>query len=290
MIALQFRTAPVDAGAIFLVRFVENFYRVPSRREFCMSDDDDVDDENLDGDEEEEGDEDGYDDEDGERGADHDFSFDDETQGVLVAGKAFDVSGMLRKDLGAFAAHVLEVGKKNNLAISLTPSTDLSDDSGPGPEEDIYCTVHVGFTPAFGGTYSPDSVSRESCVKAIEEANAVPEEVWKEIGDKLREKERERYDEAAIRLHLTCVGPLAAATLAFGIPGTEDSEGPGEYMYGQDMGQEPHEEGIWGVNVAYVQYESPESEEVDMSDSAHAERMEKLGVDNGGYYLIARYD
>lgn len=253
-----------------------------------MSDDEEMEDEELEDDED--GGEEEYDDEDGPRGASHDFSFDEETQGVLIAGKAFDLSGMLRKDVGAFAAHVLEVGKRHNLAISVTPSGDMSDDSGPGPDDEVYCTLHIGFTAAFGGTYSPDFVSRENCLKAIEEANAVSEEVWKEIGDKLNEKERERYDESVVRLYLTCVGPLTAATLAFGIGGTEDDEGPGEYMYGQDMGQEAHAEGVWGVNVAYVQYESPESEEVDMSDSAHAERVEKLGIDNGGYYLFARYD
>lgn len=255
-----------------------------------MSDDEDIEDEdNNDEEEDEYEDDDGGEDDEG-GGHEHAFSFDEETEGVIIAGKAFDISGMLRKDLGEFALHVKKLAEKHGMSITVVPSGDLSDDSGPGPDEDLYSTVLVGFVSDWGGTYAPQMISREKALQAFKNAQNVSDEIWKEIGDKLGEKEREAYNEAPVALHLTCVGPLAAATLAFGVVGKEEGGGPGEFMYGQDMGQEPHEEGIWGLQVAYVQYESPESEEIDLSDEAHAQRVEKLGVDGAAYYLIGRYD
>jgi len=93
-----------------------------------------------------------------------------------------------------------------------------------------------------------------------------------------------------VALHLTCTGPLAAGTLAFGVTGGRDDAGQGEFHYGQDTNQESHSEGVWGERVGYCQYESPDAVEVDLSDEAHQKRRDAAASPAAGYYLIARYD
>lgn len=219
----------------------------------------------------------------------HEVSFDEDTEGVLVAGKRFSTGGMTRRQLGEFAKHVEAVAAKTGQALTLVGSGDLTD-TGPAPDDTVYAEVHVGFEGGRGGTYGPDTILRDVALHALERAKAVPDEVWAAVGEKLEGREREAWDEASVSMYFTCVGPLTAATLAFGMLGTEDGEGPGEYMRGVDMEQMPHEEGVWGLKVAYVQYESPESEEVDLGDAAHAERAGELGVPDARYFILARYD
>ncbi|MDC3962132.1 hypothetical protein [Polyangium jinanense] len=243
-----------------------------------MSDEDDFEDEE-------------YSDEDGgdEEPSPHEVSFDEETEGVLVAGKRFSASGMTRKQLGEFAKHVEAVAAKSGHAVTIVASGDLTD-TGPAPDDTVYTEVHIGLEGGRGGTDGPETISRDVALHVLEKAKAVPDEVWAAIGEKLEGREREAWDEASVSMYFTCVGPLTAATLAFGVLGTEDGEGPGKYMRGVNMEQEAHEEGVWGLKVTYVQYESPESEEVDLGDAAHDERVRELGVEHARYFIIARYD
>jgi|GEM_PF-5128845 len=254
-----------------------------------MSDDEDRDDddEDFDGEDNDDGEDNG--DEDDEHRVEHDYSFDEETEGIIVAGKAFDVSGLCRRDIGAFAAHVDAIAEKQGISVKVVPAGDFTD-TGPGPDDEVYSVVHVGILGPRGGTYSPDGISREAALRALESAHGLSPDVWTTIGEKLTGSDRERYDEAEIGLHFTCVGPLAAATLAFGVSGNEDGEGPGEYLHGQDMEQEPHTTGVWGKKIAYVQYEGPESEPLDLTDTAHKAHIEELGNSDAQYYIIARYD
>jgi hypothetical protein len=196
---------------------------------------------------------------------------------------------MTRKDLGEFAKKVEAIASAAGHTLSVVPSGDLTD-TGPSPEDTVYAAVHVGFEGARGGTYGPDTLSMDAVNRAIERAQNVPEAVWAQLGEVLESSQRAKFAEAPIALFFTCVGPLAAATLAIGVLGTEGGEGPGQYMHGQDMEQEPHEEGVWGERVAYVQYESPESEEVDLSPATHEERVKELGASDARYFIIARYD
>jgi hypothetical protein len=226
-----------------------------------------------------------------ERRSPHEVGFDEETEAVLVAGRAFDSASMTRRQVGAFARHVEDVAARAGLPIKVVAAGDLTD-TGPSPDDTCYATLHVGLEAGRGGGYGPDEVWRDATLSTLEAARRIPEAIWAEIGEGLTDRPRTAFSEASVALYLTCVGPLAAATLGFGIIGGEDDEGPGEYMYGQDMEQQPHEEGVWGVRVGYVQFESPDSEEVDLSDEAHAARVAELGehAARAGYYVMARYD
>jgi hypothetical protein len=248
-----------------------------------MSDEDTDDLEDADeNDEGDEGDEDGAE-------SPHEVLFDEDTEGVLIAGKRFSSGGMTRRQLGELAQHVEAIAEKTGHALSLVPSGDLTD-TGPAPDDTVYAEVHIGLEGGRGGTYGPDTIARDVALRALEKAKAIPAEVWAEIGEKLEGREREAWAEATVSMYFTCVGPLSAATLAFGVLGIEDAAGPGEYLRGVDMEQMAHEEGVWGRRVAYVQYESPESEEVDLGEEAHAERLKELGASDARYFILARYD
>lgn len=252
--------------------------------------DEDQDDE--DGEEDEDGDGEEGEDEDGESSKSNEHEFDDETEGVIVAGRELSISGMTRGDLGKLAASVEEIGKRAGFVMQVVPGGDYTTDSGPADEDEVYTTAVIGLEAARGGGYDPDAVDRDRVLAKLERARSIPAETWSEIVTLLPEKSREAFEEnAEISLHLVCVGPLSAAKLVYGVPGTEGDEGkPGEYHRGQDMEQEPHESGVWGTRVAYCQYEGPEVEAVDLSDEAHQANEKELGAEGAGYYLIAQYD
>lgn len=243
-------------------------------------------------DEEEDGDDDGDRDEenDDEGGGEHEVYFDEETEGVIVAGKAFDCGEITRAQIGTFGKRVEGIAAKVGLPIVVVPAGDLTD-TGPSPDENVYSVIHVGIEGGRGGTYSPDRVQRDRVLDALAKAKSIPDSVWTDIAAGLPNREKEACEEAEVGTHLTCVGPLSASHLVYGVWGTEERPGPGTYVRGQDMDQEPHAEGVWGVKVAYTQFEGPESEEVDFSDEAHAARVAELGEGHeGGYWIIARYD
>ncbi|MDI1444148.1 hypothetical protein [Polyangium sp. 6x1] len=219
----------------------------------------------------------------------HEVLFDEETEGVLVAGKRISSGGMTRKQLGELAQHVEAIAEKTGQALTVVPAGDNTD-TGPAPDDTIYTKVHIGFEGGRGGTYGPDTIARDMALRALEKAKAIPADVWAAIGEKLEGEERKEWDEAPVSMYFTCVGPLAHATLAFGVLGTQDGEGPGKYMRGVDMEQMPHTEGVWGQKVASAQYEGPESEEVDLGEAAHAERAGELGIPDARYVIMAQYD
>ncbi|APR86176.1 Hypothetical protein A7982_11525 [Minicystis rosea] len=243
-----------------------------------MSDDEDFEDEDG-------GDEEGGDDGDGDDGG-----FDDETAGRLVAGRAFELSGITKRQLVAFRDAVAGIGAKAGLTLVVVPGGDFTD-TGPGMDEGVYGGCAVGLPAGSGGSYEPDVIERERALSQLAKAKDLTDAAWREIAALLPEREGETLRDAETGIQLVCVGPLAAATLAFGIEGSEDDEGkPGTYFTGQDMSQDRFATGVWGVRVGYTQYESPEVEEVDLSDEAHQKRVAELGQDNPAYFLIAQYD
>lgn len=246
-----------------------------------MSEEDAID-EDDDLDEEEDEDEDGE--------SENETPFDDETEGRLVAGRCFELGGMTMTELTALKHAVDAIAERTTLALDVVPGGDFTS-TGPGPDEDVHGSCVIGLSAGRGGTYTPDAVEREAALEKLEAAKKIGAEVWKEIAELVSEKARESFRKAKVDLWLACVGPLAAATLVFGVEGDEDASGmPGKYHGGQNMDQEPFDTGVWGLRVTYVQYESPEVERVDLSDKAHARRVEKLGRDDGRYFLVARYD
>ena len=240
-----------------------------------MSDDEDFDDEDSN--------------EDGGGDGD-DGGFDDETAGRLVAGRAFELSGITKRQLIAFRDAVAGLGANAGLTLVVVPGGDLSS-TGPGIDEGVYGSCAVGLPAGSGGTDEPAPVDRDRALSQLAKAKDLTDAAWSEIAALLPEREAETLRAAETGLQLVCVGPLAAATLAFGVEGGEEDEGmPGEYHTGQDMSQERFQSGVWGVRVGYTQYESPEVEAVDLSDEAHAKRVAEVGRDNAAYFLIAQYD
>lgn len=229
----------------------------------------------------------------GKSGRSNERSFDEETEGVIVAGRPIEISGMKRRDLGRLAEAVEAIGKRAGLALKLTPGGDNSTESGPSDEADVYCVAVAGFEAARGGGFDPEPVDRAKMLQKLEEARKIPAEVWSEIAALLPPSARRHFDQTPdVSLHIACVGPLSAASLIYGILGErDDAIRPGKFHRGQDMNQEPHGTGVWGVRAAFSQYEGPDVDELDLGDEEHQDRVKRLGPAEGaGYYLIARYD
>jgi hypothetical protein len=255
-----------------------------------MSDEDETEEDDLDEDGDDEGDSDDGDSDDDGDGRGPPTAFDDDTEGRLIAGRSFEISGMPLSELTALKLAVDAIAERTKLPLDVVPGGDFTS-TGPGPDDDVYSSVAIGLKAGRGGTDEPDTVDRAKALSQLEAARKLDAALWEEIAALVPEKSRERYRDAEIELSLVCVGPLAAATLTFGIEATKDAEGlPGKFTRGQNMAQESFATGVWGLRVAYAQYEGPEIEAVDLSDEAHAARVKELGRDDGQYFLVAQYD
>lgn len=255
-----------------------------------MSDDDVTDEDDLDDAEDEDSDDEDDEDSDDDDGRGPPTAFDSDTEGRLIAGRWFEISGMPLSELTALKLAVDAVAARTQLPLDVVPGGDFTS-TGPGPDDDVYSSVAIGLRAGRGGTDAPDAIDRGKALAQLDAARKLDAELWDEIAALVPEKSRERFRDAEIVIALVCVGPLAAATLAFGIEGEADAEGlPGKFTRGQNMEQESFATGVWGLRAAYAQYEGPEIEEVDLSDEAHAARVKELGRDDGQYFLVAQYD
>jgi hypothetical protein len=93
-----------------------------------------------------------------------------------------------------------------------------------------------------------------------------------------------------IALHAVSAGPLCAGMVAFGKPSRKDAN---ELVRGADMQQEQHDEGVLGVELAFVSYNRSATKRIDLSAAAHDERVSEAaaaGVKNGAYHVVAAYD
>lgn len=228
-----------------------------------------------------------FDDEGGGGESEHEVMFDEETMGVLVAGRTVDSGDLTRADIGKLFTAIEALGQKKGLALTLVPSGDLTD-TGPGPDEECYSTMAIGLSVFSGGTYGPEKVPTDAITAKLNAAKAIGQDVWQEVANLLPEGAREDFLSQDVGLDLVCVGPLAAAYLAFGQEGSEEDGGEGEFIHGQDMGQEPHEVGVWGQEVVSCEFEGSGHERVDFSEGAHQARV--AAHPGGEYYVIARYD
>lgn len=218
-------------------------------------------------------------------GAKHEVYFDDETAVTIIAGKYMELSGLKRSELGKLKLAADELGKAKGIeGFTLIPSGDFSADSGPGPDESTYSSFVVGVLHGSGGTYGPEQLTRERALEKLERAKAIADEVWQAFVEKLPEARREGAADSETQLYVVPVGPLAYAKVAFGVEGSEEDGGDGEYVVGTHMDQERHETGVWGQRVAGG--EDPEV--LDLSESAHQARV--AAFPEGKYYLISRYD
>jgi hypothetical protein len=218
----------------------------------------------------------------------NDVFFDEETKGVLVAGRAIESGDLTRAQIGAFAAAVQRLGEAHTLTLEMVPSGDMSTRSGPPPDSKCYATMVIGIRSAEGGTSAPDPISRDGVLSSFATANTISLDVWKEIAALLPEGARAALLDQQTAVHLVCVGQAPAAYLAFGVLSEEEDGGNGEYLRGQDMDQDSHASGIWGQQVGYVQAEGPDELAVDFSEAAHQARV--ASFPEGQYFLIGCYD
>lgn len=213
---------------------------------------------------------------------------DSETAAVLIAGRKYDFSDFTRGQVIALCEAIGQIGEETGTSLIAAPiDADLTDDSGPGDDENGYCSAVVGILVAEVGAYGPEEVGRDAMLRALESARAVPAEVWEKI-DSAYSDAGGKYEVDPTALWLGCIGPLPMAYLAFGTLGAEGEDKPGKFTRGQDMEQSPHETGVYGVRVASCSYDGSSAGAIDVGDAAHAAR--EAEAPGGAYYLMARYD
>ena len=210
-------------------------------------------------------------------------------RGVLVAGRALDLSDFTRPQVVALCEAIGAIAERRGAPVVAVPAdVDLTDDSSPGPGDGpVYCRAFVGVLVAEGGTYEPLLVTREVMLAGLRAARAVPGEVWAEITATYREAGGRQASEDEILLRLCCTGGFPEAKLVFGQLGAEDAALGGTYLHGQAQDQRPHEIGVHGIWVAGCSYDTS-AEPIDVGDAAHDARVAESP--KGAYYLIAQHD
>lgn len=211
-----------------------------------------------------------------------------ETAGVLVAGRKYDFSDFKRGQVVELCEAIGRIGEETGTGLVAAPAdVDLTDDSGPGDDEPAFCSAFIGVLVAEGGVFGPEEVPRDVMLRALETARAIPEDVWSRVNEAYTAAGG-KYPGEEIALWLGCIGPLPMAYLAFGAVGAEEDGLEGTFVRGQDMEQSPHENGVFGVEIASCSYDGSSADPIDVGEEAHEKRLAQLP--GGAYHLIARYD
>jgi hypothetical protein len=208
-------------------------------------------------------------------------------RGVLVAGRAYDLSELTPAQVVALVERIDALADKHGAPLVAVPvDVDLSDESPPD-DEPLGARAFVGVLVAHGGTDAPLAVPRDAMLAGIQRARGVAGAVWDAIADAVRGAGAAvEDDEIAVRLGST--GELAEAKLGFGVLAPLNAAAQGKsLLHGQDAEGNPHEMGVDGILVAVCSYDTP-AEPIDVSDKAHAARVAKSP--KGEYWLIAQHD
>jgi hypothetical protein len=130
----------------------------------------------------------------------------------------------------------------------------------------------------------------------------VKEDVLAPTGDDGAAGATDSHLRANVELWLTSCGPLSASKLVYGVaePREESETAAEEIAAGElrwfcpvDRNQEwQYQQGARGLLVAFAQFSIPEVARIDLSQDAHAARLEKTAPLGGerSYYLLPRYD
>jgi hypothetical protein len=209
------------------------------------------------------------------------------TRGVLVAGRAYDCSGLTRARVVALCEAVDAIAERSAAPIVAVPAdVDLTDEAS-ADDEPVYCRVFVGVLVAEGGTFEPLPVTRDAMLAGLHGARSVPGAVWAEVSAAYREAGGQQASEDDLVVRLGCTGGLPEAKLVFGQLGAEDAALGGTFLHGQAQDQRPHEVGVHGLVVAVCSYDVS-ADPIDVGDAAHAARV--AASPKGSYYLIAQHD
>lgn len=210
-----------------------------------------------------------------------------ETRGVLVAGRAYDFAEFTLAQVVALCAAIDAIAERRGAPIVAVPAdVDLTDESSQG-DEPVGCRAFVGVLVAEGGTDEPLPVTRDAMLAGLQRARAIPGAIWDEITAAYRAAGGREVSEDEIALRLGCTGAMPEAKLAFGQLGAKDAALGGGFIHGQGADGCPHEMGVHGILVAVCSYDTS-AEPIDVSDAAHAARVVKNP--KGGYWMIAQQD
>ncbi|QDG49411.1 hypothetical protein FIV42_01255 [Persicimonas caeni] len=216
----------------------------------------------------------------------------EETTGVVAAGYAVDTGGELT---GAQAEEILgaveQLNEEHGTNIKMIVPGDSATDHAEDPEMALYAfEVIFGVPAVMASTWGcPAEVSVEAVQDAAAEVEEAPEAFWSDLAAKVPLLADYEFDEPEV--YLASFGPLSCAVLAAGVPFPSDDpdEATYEFFSVQDMNQEWLEEGVDGVEIAYVDFTDIAS--VDLSAEAVGDWLAKVDkLDDPKIYMTLRYD
>lgn len=208
------------------------------------------------------------------------FGFENMAYGLLVAGKSYG-NGVERRVVEQLQTAAEYWAQKLGIHLTAFATTDLTSESGSTEAGDIVdgsvvAGVVVAAVSADDGPSA--AIGVEALRAAGEAASALPDDFWKELAGLVGNS---AFEELPVELHLAAAGPLATTQLAFGrVVATGGS------IRGTDFSQKRHERGVDGAVVAVAQ---SVASVVDVSESAHDDRLKQVGS-GAGYHLVPSYD
>lgn len=246
------------------------------------------------------------------------FAYTDDTSAYLVAGRRL-TGPFSDNGFDEFCGLLDQLARELDQPLVLLPEGNFGG-SGVAISEAGLLSCALGLVVSRTDTKHIGSVTHQDMIAAVARAEALP---WDKLGELISSSEKDgprRLDDG-MALYATASGPLAGVMVGYGVPVDlrrvvdEDDEDEDDWddeddlffdettgvasvvpglrlIQGNLMDQTPQPDAVYGVEVARALYDQPKPIALDISDAAHADRVDKLGElsAQSAYHLIAHYD
>lgn len=237
------------------------------------------------------------------------LAFTSDSEAFLIAGRRL-VTELDTEQFDRLCTAVDRLADDLGQPLVVLPEGDFTETGVPVSDRaGLYCAV--GLLVLRADSYSHETITHDDLTAALDRARSLP---WATIADLVAAGDQWLAEDIA--LYLTACGPLAGGLVGHGVLVTlreldeltwneddeqnflDDQDGPAATTPGLDlvrgnmMGQEPHYDAVYGVQVARALYDGSLPVAVDVSAAAHQARLERLGdlAARSAYHLIGHYD
>jgi ankyrin repeat protein len=221
-------------------------------------------------------------------------AFRDVTLALLVAGRRVEEASMTRGQVAALCELTHQWAARLHKPLLCAVGDDPRDYNDEGDDAQLYPNVVIGLEIAHAAADDrrPRAVEASHIEAAQRAAEDLPPEFWEAVAAALPSGQREQFLEQEAGVWLVSAGPLAMATLSYGVI-SEEREALGlVWERGRDSDQRDHTVGALGVSVEGAAYDGESAVAVDMSAATHEGRVAATaGLGSGcSYLLMAQYD
>ncbi len=216
--------------------------------------------------------------------------YEEMTTGAMVAARRIDTGEPLTSAQAQEVQNALaRLNEEHGVAVTMFVPGDSVTDHEDDPDMELYTPeLYFGFSAIEAvADETPCELTLDACRVAKEQLAKVPEAFWTALGA----VEGLPHGGMDADLYLMCYGPLPYAVLAFGVTHPSDDKDAVAYKFFscQNMDQEWLPEGVDGVEIAGVDYDSVVA--VPLSANRLGELARAVGnLESPRLYLTVRYD